>query len=109
MSSSDTNKATITTGASLTFTSSNWMDPQTVTVKAVDDSTDSTDTPITITHDVTGTGNYASITDVTYELTLVDDDPTTVTMSGTGVRTSESGSRSRTSWWRATRRGLTAR
>ena len=91
VSSSDTNKATITTGASLTFTASNWMDPQTVTVSAVDDSTDSSDTPLTITHAVTGTGNYASISNVTYPLRLVDDDPTNVTMTGAGVRTSSSG------------------
>ena len=52
VSSSDTNKATITTGASLTFTSANWSMPQTVTVSAVYDSTDSSDTPLTITHSV---------------------------------------------------------
>ena len=91
VSSSDTNKATITTGASLTFTRSNWMSPQTVTVSAVDDSTDSSDTPITITHAVSGDGNYASISNITYPLTLVDDDPTEVSMTGTGVRTSSSG------------------
>ena len=91
VSSSDTTKATITTGASLTFTTSNWSMPQTVTVSAVDNSTDSSDTPLTITHAVTGTGSYASIVNVTYPLTLVDDDPTNVTMTGTGVRTSESG------------------
>ena len=91
VSSSDTNKATITTGASLTFTASNWSMPQTVTVSAVDDSTDSSDTPLTITHAVTGPGPYASIVDVTYPLTLVDDDPTNVTMTGAGVRTSASG------------------
>ena len=91
VSSSDTTKATITTGASLTFDSTNWSMPQTVTVSAVDDSTDSSDTPLTITHSVSGTESYASIVDVTYPLTLVDDDPTNVTMTGAGVRTSASG------------------
>ena len=65
--------------------------PQTVTVSAVYDSTDSSDTPLTITHSVGGTESYASIVDVTYPLTLVDDDPTNVTMTGAGVRTSASG------------------
>ena len=91
VSSSDTTKATITTGASLTFTSTNWSMPQTVTVSAADDSDDSSDTPLTITHAITGTGSYASINNITYPLTLVDNDATTVTMTGTGVRTSELG------------------
>ena len=84
VTSSDTTKAVISTGASLTFDSANWSVPQTVTVSAVDDSTDSSDTPLTITHAVSGTGSYSSIVDVTYPLKLVDNDPTNVTMTGAG-------------------------
>ncbi len=91
VSSSDTTKATITTGASLTFTPSNWPMPQTVTVSAEDNDADAADIGLTITHAVTGAGNYASIGDVSHPLTLVDDDPTEVSMAGTGVRTSPSG------------------
>ena len=91
VSSSDTTKATITTGSSLTFTQSNWAMPQTVTVTAVDNNADSADIGLTITHAVTGAGNYASIGDVIHPLTLVDDDPTEVTMAGAGMRTSDSG------------------
>ena len=91
VSSSDTTKATITTDASLTFTPSNWTVPQTVTVTAVDNQADAADIGLTITHAVTGAGDYASIGDVSHPLTLVDDDPTEVTMAGAGVRTSDSG------------------
>ena len=91
VSSSDTAKATITTGSSLTFTPSNWATPQTVTVSAADNEADSADVELTVTHAVTGAGNYASIADVAHALVLVDDDPTEVSMAGTGVRTSNSG------------------
>ena len=91
VSSSDTTKATITTGSSLTFTPSNWAMPQTVTVSAADNQADSADVALAITHAVTGAGNYASIADVAHALVLVDDDPTEVSMAGTGVRTSPSG------------------
>ncbi|WP_420439661.1 Calx-beta domain-containing protein [Candidatus Poriferisodalis sp.] len=90
-SSSDTTKATITTGGSLTFTPSNWTMPQTVTVSAVDNQADAADIGLTITHAVTGAGSYASIPNVAHALVLVDDDPTEVSMVGTGVRTSPSG------------------
>ena len=91
VSSSDTTRATITTGASLTFTPSDWTQPQMVTVTAVDNSADSADIGLTITHAVTGSGNYASIPSVSHPLTLVDEDPTEVSMVGAGVRTSGSG------------------
>ena len=91
VSSSDTAKAAISMGASLTFTPSNWATPQTVTVSAVDNQADSADVELTVTHAVTGVGNYASIADVAHALVLVDDDPTEVSMAGTGVRTSTSG------------------
>ena len=91
VSSSDTTKAAITMGASLTFTPSNWDIPQTVTVSAEDNQADSADVGLTVTHAVTGAGNYASIADVAHALVLVDDDPTVVSMAGTGVRTSVSG------------------
>ncbi len=87
--SSDTTKASVS--GALTFTSSNWSTPQTVTVTAVDNSADSADIGLTITHAVTGSGSYASIPSVSHPLTLVDDDPTAVSMVGAGVRTSASG------------------
>ena len=95
VTSGDIAKATVTAGASLTFTPSGsgaWSVPQTVTVMANSDNTDTADAAVTITHDITGTGSYANIADVTHSLTVADDDATTVTMTGTGVRMSSSDS-----------------
>ncbi len=72
--SGDTGAVTVSTSASnnkLTFTTSNWSTPQTVTVTGVQDP-DAADESVTVTHSATG-GGYASVSidDVTV---AVDDD-----------------------------------
>ena len=63
--------------ASLTFTSSNWDQAQTVTVTAAEDS-DSTDDDITLVHTATG-GGYTGVSAVTWVAVRVDDDEDSAT------------------------------
>ncbi len=63
--------------ASLTFTTSNWDQAQTVTVRAAQDN-DADDETATVTHEVTG---YGSVTAANVDVTLEDDAPDTVTVS----------------------------
>ena len=56
----------------LSFTSSTWDRPQTVTVRAVDDDVDS-DRTASVTHAVSG-GDYGSVTAAAVSVTLTDDD-----------------------------------
>ena len=60
---------------SLTFTSGNWKSPRTVTVTGVNDDVDNGVTrSATITHDVSGMGEYADMTPETVTVTVIDDD-----------------------------------
>ena len=60
------------TPASLTFTSSNWDQAQTVTVSSAED-TDSTDDDVTLAHTATG-GGYTNLSAVARVAVRVDDD-----------------------------------
>ena len=95
VSSQSTHRATVTTGASLTFTpsgSSIWSMPQTVTVRGVNDNIDAADAAVTIAHAMSSSdSNYSGIW-ATHQLTVVDDDATDVTMTGAGVRATSSDS-----------------
>ncbi|MCY4257259.1 MAG: hypothetical protein OXE04_03085, partial [bacterium] len=85
----------VTTGASLTFTSSDWSTPQRVTLTAVPNIIDAADVSVNVTHAVSSTGGtspvYASgVSDTVLEVTVHDDDATTVTLSGGGTRATPS-------------------
>ena len=87
--SSDTGAATVS--AALTFTTSDWEDPQTVTVNPVDDD-DATKESVTVTHAVTGASEYASLTANDVTVTVDDDDIRGVTATPVTVELTEGGS-----------------
>ncbi len=79
----------VTVSGALTFNSTNWSDPQTVTIAAVDDD-DRDDESVTITHAVSGYAGVTSAPDVT--VTVSDDDLLpTVSVSATVGSVSEGG------------------
>ena len=82
------NSPRMTRGGSLTFTTTNWAEPQTVEIATTQRYQDDPDTSFTVTHDVTSAADnaYSSLADVVYEVGIVDDDATEVSMSGPGVR-----------------------
>ena len=81
----------------LTFTTGNWQNPQTVRVHGNHPNrlsdTDEPNFDVTLTHDISSSDStYNALADVTHTLRYLDDDPTEVSLSGTGVRSSPSGS-----------------
>ena len=76
--SRDTSTVSVTTGASLTFTTTNWDTAQTVTVFGVEDA-DAADESAVVDLDATGGGYSAHDTTVTVNVT--DDDDPAVTVS----------------------------
>ncbi len=82
---SDTVTVTVTVGgasgdvtvdpASLTFTTTNYADPQTVTVGAARDEDTATDADVTLTHGATG-GGYGSVTIAAVVVSVTDTTPT---------------------------------
>ena len=85
VSSSDTNVANITQGASLSFTTSNWNQPQTVTVEAPDD-TDTADNSATISVESAG------LTTFSVNASVTDDDTQAITSDQASVTVSEGSS-----------------
>ena len=70
LASGDTSVATVTP-TTLTFTSTDWSTPQTVTVAAVDDSTNTASGRQTsISHTVTSAGDYAGVTATDVSVTV---------------------------------------
>ena len=67
--------------SSLTFTSSNWDDAQTVTVTAGQDTDTTADAAVTLTHTVSG-ADYASETAGSVTVTIVEDDKPTFSVTG---------------------------
>ncbi len=61
--------------ASLTFTTTNYADPQTVTVRAGRDEDTDTDTNVTLTHGASG-GGYGSVTIASVVVSVTDTTPT---------------------------------
>ncbi len=79
-----------TVSAALVFTASNWNTAQPVVVTGVDDF-DATNETVTITHAATGSADYAAV-DLTAEtvmVTVTDNDPRGITLSGTPVTVTE--------------------
>ena len=58
----------------LTFTASNWDTAQPVTVTAASDDDAASDAAVTLTHTVTGTGEYAGVTAGSVRVTIVEKD-----------------------------------
>ena len=75
----------------LTFTTSDWNMAQTVTVSADDDDDAVADEEITLTHDITGTGDYISIDDQEVSVTIIENDEARVNVSRTEVTVQEEG------------------
>ncbi len=83
---------TVRSGGALTFTNGNWNMPQTVTVRPDGNNNDEPRRTMTVTHAFSGDTAYAGLADATHEVGVLDDDPTTITMAGAGVRPGGSGS-----------------
>ncbi len=76
--------STFGSSEALTFTDSNWGTAQTVTVRATDDSTDSPiGRELTVTYSTSSSdSDYSGLSGNAATVTVVDDDPTTVTLAG---------------------------
>ena len=72
----------------LTFTAANWNTPQTVAVTADQDDDAIDDSPVTLTHIVSG-GDYEGVTTADVEVTIIEDDTTGVTISITALEVAE--------------------
>ena len=79
----------------LTFTADNWNTPQTVAVTAAHDDDAVVDDPGTITHTVRG-GDYEGLAVAGVEVTIVEDDTASVTISTDALEVLEGGSQSYT-------------
>ena len=86
LTSSDTGAATVSP-TTLTFTTTNWDTPQTVTVTPVDDA-DAANEALEIRHDVSG-ADYAGVTVLPVAVTVVDDETPNVNLSAASVDVDE--------------------
>ena len=78
--------------ADLTFSSTDWSTPQTVTVHAAHDN-DAVNDTATVTHTVTSTGtSYSSAAASSVDVTVTDDDTAGVTVFETALTVAEGGS-----------------
>ncbi len=86
---------TFTSSEGLTFTSTNWSTAQTVTVRATDDNDDSPiGRELTVTYAVTSSDSgYSGLSGDAATVTVVDNDPTTVTLAGTAGDVVEGGTK----------------
>ena len=84
-----TNTDVTTDPASLTFSTSNWETPQTVTVRAAEDNDSSQDTA-TVTHTLTG-GDYVGFAASSVAVTVTDNDMPGVAVSPTSLTVNEGG------------------
>ncbi len=73
--------ATVNPG-SLVFTSTNWNMAQSITVTGVDNDDDAVNQAVTISHAATSTDTDYNLTPASVTATVIDDDPTTVTLAG---------------------------
>ncbi len=89
VSSGDTSALAVTAGASLSFTAADWSTPQQVTVQGVNDETDTVDREVAVAHAVSTSGgtSYSTASDRDVVVRVVDDDATTITLSGGGTHT----------------------
>ncbi len=92
ISSDDTDQATVS-DAQLTFTTTNWDTPQTITVTGVNDNIDRDDfATITVAVNDVGSDNaFDALADQTVAITLTDDDSAAYTVSETSLTIDENG------------------
>ena len=88
---SSDNADVTTQPASLTFTADDWYTPRTVTVSAARDG-DAADDAATLSHAVSGAGEYAGIAVASVAVAVTDDDGAGVTVSETSLSLEEGGS-----------------
>ena len=82
---------------SITFTRSNWNEPQTVTITSLDNLVDAADKAVTITHRFSGLGSdYHALMNVTVTVTVIDDDQKGLKISKQSLPVSETGTNSYT-------------
>ena len=77
------------TDDALTFTAENWNTAQTVTVAAKEDDDAAPDAAVTLTHTVTGTGEYADVTADSVTVTIDETDKAGVTISESALSIEE--------------------
>ena len=76
---------------SLTFTTTNYVDPQTVTVSAAEDPDATTDAEVTLTHRASG-GDYGSVSIAEVVVSVTENDTAGVTVTPTALTVDEGGS-----------------
>ena len=69
----------------LTFTSDDWDTAQTVTLTAAADDDAASDAAVTLTHTVTGTGEYAGVTAGSVSITIVEKDASVLSVANAGA------------------------
>ena len=69
------------TNDTLTFTSENWDTAQTVTVSAAQDDDAASDAAVTLTHTVSGTGEYAGVSAGSVTVTIVEKDASVLSVN----------------------------
>ena len=74
--------------ASLSFTTSNWNRPQTVTVGGEENDVDGEDAAVTVRHEVAG-GRYDNVSAASVAVTVTDDDTRGVTVSSASLTVEE--------------------
>lgn len=86
------NTSAATVSSALTFTTSNWSTPQTVTVTGVNDGNNINES-VTVSHSVSsGDSDYNGISVSSVAVTMADDDTVGITLSATsGLTTTEAG------------------
>ena len=87
--------ATFASSEAIPFTTSNWSTAQTVTVRATDDSTDSPiGRELTVTYAAASSDtDYSGLTGDAAAVTVVDNDPTAVTLAGSAGDVVEGGTK----------------
>ena len=88
-SRTDDSDTDVTVSNALTFSTSNWNTPQTVTVNAAEDN-DASNDMATITHTVSG-ADYGSVSAASVQVTIIDSDTRGVTISETALTFNEGG------------------
>ena len=91
LSGHDTNPDVTVRPETVRFTSSNWRRPQTVRISLREDGDSDNEPAQTITHTVVGTGEYASVTADSLDLTFRDNDQPGLTLSQTSLSVPEGG------------------
>ncbi len=85
MATSGTTATATVSPSSLIFTSANWNTAQTITVTGVDNNADAANQQVTITHAITSSDtNYSGLTPDPVTATVIDDEPTVVSLTRFG-------------------------